>query len=231
MTSKLEEISFFDIPLIEEQYEIVNPEEIPFDDEFILREKSEPNPYHIELLKPQQIHPKPKDKFNHKWWGIHPDRHNTNWEDWTKQGEKLFDYMIHNWSAMIDSLTTYWEIECSYPLQCSLDDWIDEYEEKHLQGIKTALSGWIKSEVDKKDIFQTFYWRPTRNPEYSSFVVLQYRKFFIFKNHYFNLFIDHNNHFTLEFWGWKDENNPHFQPLNEFIIPENNCIPEKYWLF
>lgn len=166
------------------------------------------------------------------------------WEKLIKEGESLFDYMIHNFETLLDNETKikHFDIENG---QCGLQEYTDEIKEKYFNDIQPELIKWIKCESDTKDLFDYNNWKPFRDPEFILYMFLGYNKIFQYDKYIFLLSLktDCDNeecechkterkntvHFGLTFFGWKDDRYAKLQPYNTFITPTGIYMPNSWW--
>lgn len=165
----------------------------------------------------------------------------SRWGEFLKEGEGLFQYMIHNYDDMFDDgrikhfdiwYATWW-------MQSHYKD------VKALCGkeIQTELVPWIHHEFESKRLFDSSHWKPFRDGDTLIYMSLGYKKLFVYKNYYFQLQIeatcsdcvhceskDNPIHFDLGLYGWKDEHSDKVLPYNDVIILSDNMMPERDWI-
>ena len=165
------------------------------------------------------------------------------WEEFLKEGERAYDYMIHNYEKMVDidafknHFTMYdgiWQIGSI------------EVLENHGDEIQKVLLPWIKKEYESGQLFQKENWKPFRDPDLINWSNFGYKKMFQYKQYYLQLSIGAecenykkciyctktNNalHFQLLYYGWKDDTTMMIQPDNRVSIPNDDMImPERLW--
>lgn len=150
-------------------------------------------------------------------------------EVFQREGDVLFDHMIHNYESMVDReyFVKYFDI---YSAFYGLETYIDNLSEK-MDDIQIKLIQWIKKEYDDGKLFRREDWRPLRDPDMiTSMLYLGYKYMFIHDHNYFQLAIVSNCEivsFVLGFYGWKDESCEKLMPYKMFAASEE--IHERFW--
>ena len=159
--------------------------------------------------------------------------------EWEEEGDTLFNYMINNFDDLFEykndkKQIKYFDLHKGY--WASTDE-IDELEETCFNDIHTQLVSWIQNEFESKELFEYLNWRPFRDQESFNYMILGYRKFFIYKQYYFQLSLmtyyysnnDDDKRFVAALCGWKEENKPFLQPFNCYKITSDNKIQDNIW--
>ena len=164
-------------------------------------------------------------------------------EEFKKEGDFLFDYMIHNFETMIDGETRIKNFEM-YNAVYGIDSEIEILSEK-TDDIQRNLIPWIRKEYEAGRLFQPENWMPLRDPDLIvSMLYLGYRRMFVYEQHYFQLAVVSNCeilcpdcifcksglniiYFGLGYYGWKDETCKELLPDKIFAPCEE--IPEWFW--
>lgn len=172
------------------------------------------------------------------------DERRDSWDEIIKEGDTIFDYMTENFESFFDGETVkhFNIIPGLYTSFGHTDDITEKYE----KDIQKELHVWIRNELIDGNLFQKSNWKPFRDPSMYTCIYVGYRKFFIFREYYFQLAIEpecsdcskciyciqNENpiHFELVYYGYKekDENNK-LQPFG-YITVLNNIVPEDYWI-
>jgi len=166
------------------------------------------------------------------------------WEKFIIRGNALYNYMIHNFENMFEnesSIKNFEIVDIFYMFSITIKNIIIQ----HNQDIHNQLFLWIKNEFKENRLFDKNLWKPFRDVEVMTDMVLGYRYMFKYNQYYFQLCIDsyyfidndfingiYNNNFAffeLALYGWINENNDKLQPNNMVAIPLNNFMPDIYW--
>lgn len=164
------------------------------------------------------------------------------WDAHIIEGNKLFEYMIHNFETFFNGETIkHFEIrdEGIYDLGS------DEIIEKYGGDIQKELNWWIHKEYNENRLFNATNWKPFRDKYSLVDIYMGYNYMFQFKKYYFQIAIEkecaldnceycqHDGneiHFQLIICGWKEkEDNTFLTPYRNFPILPNNIIPEIHW--
>jgi hypothetical protein len=123
--------------------------------------------------------------------------------------------------------------------------WVDaeELNETYGKDIQSDCIMWIKNELTEDRLFNLNNWTPYQDPDDYTELFLGYRKMYQYKQYFFQLVLDencseckdcddckYNNytiHFELAYYGWKDNQITTLQPLQYFIVPFDNMIPDQ----
>lgn len=165
------------------------------------------------------------------------------WNEFIKEGELLFDYMVHNFESFFDRESIIKHFNIRDALYYYTDS--EELLAIHGNDIQKELIPWIRKELENKELFKKENWKPFRDQGILTDRYLGYKKMFQYKEYYLQLSIDDycdlsNNciyckhekksiHFELALWGWKDEEHEKLQPDNDVIILSDNIMPNYYW--
>jgi hypothetical protein len=150
----------------------------------------------------------------------------SGWEKLVKEGEVLFDYMIHNFETMFDGefKIKHFDIEIGF---IGLTSYAEEIKEMYNDDIQKELIQWIKNEKRENALFQNHNWKPFRDPDLLLYMFLGYKKLFQYKEYVFQLSIitdcdleicdyckikENSIHFCLTLYGWKDGSSAVLQP-------------------
>ena len=122
--------------------------------------------------------------------------------------------------------------------------WVDAEELNQTYGkdIQSDCILWIKNELKEDRLFNLNNWSPYQDPDDYTELFLGYRKMYQYKQYFFQLVLDENCsecidcddcknnnytiHFELAYYGWKDAQKDALQPLQYFIVPFDNMIPD-----
>jgi hypothetical protein len=162
------------------------------------------------------------------------------WSDFLRAGERLLNYMGHNYNDMInDKEIRDFEI---VHISGKLDDEVINLDDNYKTDIQKKLIQWIKHEFECGNLFEKTYWKPFRDWSCISLCVLGYKKMFQYKNYYLQLIIsscspvkykditdDNYAYFNLALYGWIESGKENLQPDNKVIIPPDNIMPDWYW--
>jgi hypothetical protein len=169
----------------------------------------------------------------------------SDWGKFLKQGDVLFDYMIHNFDFMFDNGSIKHFI-IWYGIR-DLMSTCEDIEEEHGTEIQKELLPWILKEHEEGRLFDKANWKPFRDSDIMTTMYLGYNKMFQYKEYYFQLTLDdwcdktlqcyycqrgeykNKTHFQLAMYGWKKEGTDKLQPDNRVSIPPDNIMPECYW--
>jgi hypothetical protein len=169
------------------------------------------------------------------------------WDRFLKEGEELFNYMIHNFDDMFDgNKIKHFDIRYEY----IYDEGTQEIKERYGEDIQKELIPWIKKEFESNELINSTSWKPFRDQYTLSDMYFGYRKLFQFKHYYFQLAMESecdlddckycindtnkiifSPHFCLALYGWKDESSDILQPYNKVKIPLDNIMPESDWVY
>jgi hypothetical protein len=168
------------------------------------------------------------------------------WERFLVEGDMLFNYMIHNFDKMLplinDTSGEYFDIfDLRYSV-ASIGESCEKLKENHIGDIQSELIRWIQNEQKEGRLFNNANWKPFRDLQHMTYMVLGYKHMFVYKKYYLQLTMDSyyapssnmledNNfpHFKLALYGWRDDSHDKLEPLNYVVIPSDNIMPERYW--
>jgi hypothetical protein len=233
-----------------EENTIINVEEIPSDNVFIIPDKSPPKiPIHFFEIQLNII-----DKPIEKKEQLPKRYHKYDSEDWKKESIEVFNYMIHNYDKMFEQNCTnekkikYLEI---YGRNYGMIDCAREFQKINLSNIQTHIIPWIENELNRGELFQSKNWRPFIHCEPITSMLFGYRKFFIFNNNYLQLSIERDSvemsiecngievdyieinepviRFVLIYHGFKDNKYPTLIPGNYYKVPSDEYIDDEHW--
>jgi hypothetical protein len=174
----------------------------------------------------------------------HLDHKNVSWENIAKEGDELFDYLIHNYKNMFDKeeKIKHFDIDIGWFM---LFEESREVKEKYNDEIQRELVPWIKKEFQNNELFKIENWKPFRNQHIYTHMYLGYRKLFQYKQYIFQLSLlsrCYNNIptfsnekkimgaiFELQLCGWKEINHEKLQPANIITILDDNIVPKSFW--
>ena len=151
------------------------------------------------------------------------------WNRLKREGETLYDYLIHNYDKLFDGDNI---------KHCYIRDGIyshiantDEIYEKYGQDIQLELLPWIQNEFNENRIFDKTLWKPFRDSYTLYHMYLGYRKLFRYKHYIFQLSMESviTPHFCLALYGWKEDNSDMLQPYRDTIIPIDNIMSQEHW--
>lgn len=165
------------------------------------------------------------------------------WDDFIEEGDKLFEYMLHNFDSMFDNSGTTVKHFNAIPGTYTSIDHTDEIIDAYREDIQKKLIVWIKNELDINELFEKEYWKPFRDESMLSCMYLGYRKLFVYKQYFFQLalepecmdcgYCDNNEkpyHFELVYYGYKENEDDKFLlPFRYIEVLENNIICKFYW--
>jgi hypothetical protein len=163
------------------------------------------------------------------------------WEECLKQGDELFQYMIHNYESMFDGdLIKHFDI---WYVTWWMQTYYENVKEECYKDIQTQSVPWIRKEFETNNLFNSKNWKPFREAEYGGYMYLGYRKIFVYKQYYFQLQIEatcsdcihclrNENpiHFELGLYGWKDtEEQYRVLPYDNIVLLPDNMMSDDYW--
>ena len=166
-----------------------------------------------------------------------------------EKGDKLFDYMIHNFESMFDGekIKHFAIVDGIKGSGNEVID-VDEFTKAHNTDIQKVLILWIKKEYEEGRLFIRENWKSIRDSYNPSFMYLGYKKMFQFRNSYTQIRVvfgcdvytddceycmknDISKSFCLGVYGWKDEFCTTLQPYRYIPIPDSETmlIPDQLW--
>jgi hypothetical protein len=167
----------------------------------------------------------------------------SSWDDFLKDGDELFNYMVHNFETMFDGdeIIKHFHIDSVF---FGYESNAREIYKQYGQNIQKELIPWIKNELKNGRLIDNTCWKPFRDGSVYTEMYLGYRRLFKYKNYYFQVAlnygcgicqydINNNNefyiHFLLELYGWYNDNSEYMQPINRYKPLSDNTIPESFW--
>jgi hypothetical protein len=158
-----------------------------------------------------------------------------NWNECVIEGNKSFDYMIHNFDKMFDG-TTIKHFDIRYATSdCMI--YYDDIKVKYLDEIQSDLIQWIKEEHGTRRLQDLSNWKPFRDTFDFLDIYLGYNKLFLYKGYYFQLALEHRCeeckycvesnliHFELALYGWGNEM---IEPDKRYTV-ENGMVCKSFW--
>jgi len=112
----------------------------------------------------------------------------SQWEEFLKEGEELFQYMLHHYDDMFDG-------DCVKHFDIWYATW---WMQTHYRDVKklcgndiqAELVRWIHLEAESNRLFDPNYWKPFRDGDTLIYMSLGYKKLFVYKGYYFQLQIE-----------------------------------------
>lgn len=163
------------------------------------------------------------------------------WSEFLIVGDKLFNYMIHNYNIMINNnKLRHFEI-IDYRDKVDKFDMkiLDDLNDNYLKSIEDLLIPWIETQHKTGQLFEKSNWKPFRDQEDRLSCVLGYKILFQYNKYYFQLVINlayvspkeliMYGYFQLSLIGWKENDKEKLQPDNHVTIQSNNSMPDWYW--
>jgi len=164
----------------------------------------------------------------------------ASWERFLKEGDIYYNYMINNFDSMINDIPNNFSIiDGIYRYIKDTDKMTEIYGEE----IEKELIPWIKKEYEYGRLFDKTLWKPFRDQSALLSMYYGYRYLFTYKENIYQLALideidlDENNRmnkyycFVLALYGWKEEGSSMLQPYKDSIIPEDNIMPQKHWIY
>ena len=163
------------------------------------------------------------------------------WDEFLKEGEILYNYMINNFENMFDkSIIKHFDIIDEYYGNINYGEKVYNI---YAEDIQKELIHWIKKEKQSGKLFDSTFWKPIRDYNLVD-MYYGYKKLFQFEHYYFQLAMesycelidckycndkdDITPHFCLSIYGWKEDNYNKLKPWN-VNIPVNNIVSDIYW--
>lgn len=166
------------------------------------------------------------------------------WNDFLKEGDELYIYMINNYQSMFENNSKIKHFSIIDGIYSYIID-INKIMEIYGKMIENELIKFIKSEYDSKSLFDKLNWKPFRDNDNIVFMShYGYRTLFKFKKYYFQLGIsnfcelsecnicNHNYslpHFILAIYGWVDDISNELQPYRYVSVSSDNIMPNWDW--
>jgi hypothetical protein len=167
------------------------------------------------------------------------------WNRFLQEGEILFEYMTQNFETFFDgdSKLSHFNVRDAGIYDIGSQEVLEKYDLE----IQKKLSVWIRNEYDSGRLFVKTDWKPFRDAYDMTYAYLGYRRLFQFKQYYFQLAIESEcarldcewcpnddyymrcEHFSVELYGWKNEDSNMLQPDGDEQIPHDLIITEKRW--
>jgi len=156
------------------------------------------------------------------------------WDRFLKEGDELYDYMIHHFDAFFDgdSIIKHFDIRPGW----------DDIKSFYIENIQKELISWIHEEWKNHRLNNKDNWKPFRDQLHLTSMYFGYRKMFQYNQYYFQLALENCcgvcvyckageswNHFELALLGWKEENSIELKPHNFITILSNNNISNSFW--
>ena len=171
----------------------------------------------------------------------------SDWDDFVKEGNILFKYMINNFKDMFDyenNITIIKHFDIGFGPYDAMT-YTHYIKEKYIEDIQSELIPWIIKEVGSNELFNYNNWRPFRDQDLLLYMFLGYKKMFKYKQYYFQLSLlrdcdycskckycissNTSIHFALALYGWKEVDSIELQPDNIVTIPDDNILPNSFW--
>lgn len=152
------------------------------------------------------------------------------------RGKELFQYMLDNFDSMLKEDDTFKYFDELWFANYRLEDYVDEYD-KQLDILQPMLRKWVQKEVEDENLFQFKNWKATRDSVSEVGVMMVYKKFFIYKDAYFQFVIldsydEEKNkigRFVLSLFGFKTSESEYFFENKAIKISSDEWMLDSYW--
>jgi hypothetical protein len=155
------------------------------------------------------------------------------WKEFIQEGNRTFDYMIHNFERLFDGQTTIKQFNIRCGRYIFRDEDIEAIKEEHGADLQKELIHWIHKEKESNELFKRENWNSFRDYFCHETMYFGYKKMFRYKQFYFQLALEEDEHpdpvFQLAIWGWNNEEFIKRREGNEFVTFPNDIIPSQHW--